>query len=51
MYLNHLAIPKKDLFDLMTKSARKAVAGILAYHRDCIHSLNASDCFTCRLGD
>ncbi len=34
MYLNHLVTSNKDLFQLMRKSARKADAGILVYHRD-----------------
>ncbi len=36
MYQNPLINLKKYLFELARKSARKAVAGILVYHRDCI---------------
>ncbi len=34
MYLNHVVNLNKDLFELMRKSARKAVAGNLVFHRD-----------------
>ncbi len=49
MYLNHLVIPKKYLFELMTKSGRKAVAGILARQKEHAHPLSAGDCFCSRL--